>query len=336
MNKARKIAIAGATGMVGQSFLKLLEKDYFQDSEISLLASSNSAGKEIKFRGKNHKVEDLSKFNFSEFDLALFSAGSSVASTYAPIAVSQGCVVVDNSSCFRYEDDIPLIVPEVNSKVLDDYELPGIIANPNCSTIQMLVALKPLHDEFVIERIDVSTFQAVSGTGKKATEELMNQIDAYEGNTEIKSSIYAKPIANNVLPHCDVFEENRYTKEENKLVKETHKILDPNIQVAATCVRVPVLNGHSESVHIKTKRPISEDLAIKLLKEAPSLSIKYGKSEEDYPTALTDGDGSHLVHVGRVRKDLWDEKRLNLWVVADNLLKGAALNSIQIASLLFD
>jgi aspartate-semialdehyde dehydrogenase len=336
MNKARKIAIAGATGMVGQSFLKLLEKDYFQDSEISLLASSNSAGKEINFRGKNHKVEDLSKFNFSEFDLALFSAGSSVASTYAPIAVSQGCVVVDNSSCFRYEDDIPLIVPEVNSKVLDDYELPGIIANPNCSTIQMLVALKPLHDEFVIERIDVTTFQAVSGTGKKATEELMDQIDAYQGNTEIKSSIYSKPIANNALPHCDVFEENRYTKEENKLVKETHKILDPNIQVAATCVRVPVLNGHSESVHIKTKRPISEDLAVKLLKESPGLSVKYGKSEEDYPTAFTDGDGSHLVHVGRVRKDLWDENRLNLWVVADNLLKGAALNSIQIASLLFD
>ena len=336
MNKASKIAIVGATGMVGQSFLKLLEKVYFQDAEISLLASSNSAGKEINFRGKKHRVEDLSKFNFSEFDLALFSAGSSVASTYAPIAVSQGCVVVDNSSCFRYEDDIPLIVPEVNSKVLDNYELPGIIANPNCSTIQMLVALKPLHDEFVIERIDVTTLQAVSGTGKKATEELMHQIDAYEGNTEIKSSIYAKPIANNVLPHCDVFEENRYTKEENKLVKETHKILDPNIQVAATCVRVPVLNGHSESVHIKTKRPISEDLAVKLLKEAPGLSVNYGTSEEDYPAAFTDGDGSHLVQVGRVRKDLWDEQRLNLWVVADNLLKGAALNSIQIASLLFD
>ena len=336
MNKARKIAIAGATGMVGKSFLKLLEQDFFQDSEISLLASSNSAGKEINFRGKNHKVEDLSKFNFSDIELALFSAGSSVASTYAPIAVSQGCVVVDNSSCFRYEDDIPLIVPEVNSKVLDDYELPGIIANPNCSTIQMLVALKPLHDEFIIERIDVTTFQAVSGTGKKATEELIDQIDAYEGNAKIKSSIYPKQIANNVLPHCDEFEENRYTKEENKLVRETHKILDPNIQVAATCVRVPVLNGHSESVHIKTKRPVSEDLALKLLQEAPGLSVKYGKSEEDYPTAFTDGDGSYLVQVGRVRKDLWDENRLNLWVVADNLLKGAALNSIQIASLLFD
>ncbi len=200
----------------------------------------------------------------------------------------------------------------------------------------MLVALKPLHDEFIIERIDVTTFQAVSGTGKKATEELIDQIDAYEGNAKIKSSIYPKPIANNVLPHCDDFEENRYTKEENKLVKETHKILDPNIQVAATCVRVPVLNGHSESVHIKTKRPVSEDLALKLLQEAPGLSVKYGKSEEDYPTAFTDGDGSYLVQVGRVRKDLWDENRLNLWVVADNLLKGAALNSIQIASLLFD
>ena len=200
----------------------------------------------------------------------------------------------------------------------------------------MLVALKPLHDEFVIERIDVTTFQAVSGTGKLATEELINQIDAYKGSMKPNSFIYAKPIANNVLPHCDEFEENRYTKEENKLVKETKKILDPDIKVAATCVRVPVLNGPSESVHIQTKKPIAEDLALKLLKEAPGLSIRYGESEDDYPTAFTDGAGNGLVHVGRIRKDLWEENRLNLWVVADNLLKGAALNSIQIATLLFD
>lgn len=336
MNKARNIAIAGATGMVGQSFLKLLENDYFQESEVSLLASTNSAGKDINFRGLNHEVQDLSKYDFSNTDFALFSAGSAVASTYAPIAVNQGCLVIDNSSRFRYEADIPLIVPEVNSNILNDFKSPGIIANPNCSTIQMLVALKPLHDEFVIERIDVTTFQAVSGTGKMATEELINQIDVYNGNAKPNSVIYAKPIANNVLPHCDEFEENRYTKEENKLVKETQKILDPNIKVAATCVRVPVLNGHSESVHIKTKKPISEELALRLLREAPGLSVKYGESKDDYPTAFTDGDGDSLVHVGRIRKDLWEENRLNLWVVADNLLKGAALNSIQIATLLFD
>jgi|TARA_B100001540_G_scaffold24934_3_gene20391 aspartate-semialdehyde dehydrogenase len=336
MNKARKIAIVGATGMVGQSFLKLLENDYFLGSEVSLLASSNSAGKDINFRGVDHKVQDLSQYDFFDTDFALFSAGSTVASTYAPIAVNQGCLVIDNSSCFRYEEDIPLVVPEVNSHILNDFNTPGIIANPNCSTIQMLVALKPLHDEFVIERIDVTTFQAVSGTGKLATEELINQIDAYKGSMKPNSFIYAKPIANNVLPHCDEFEENRYTKEENKLVKETKKILDPDIKVAATCVRVPVLNGHSESVHIQTKKPIAEDLALKLLKEAPGLSIRYGESEDDYPTAFTDGAGNGLVHVGRIRKDLWEENRLNLWVVADNLLKGAALNSIQIATLLFD
>ena len=335
MNKANKIAIVGATGMVGQAFLKILE-DSFKDSEIVLLASSNSKGKEIIFRGKNYKVRELSEFNFTDTDLALFSAGSSVASIYAPKAVAQGCVVVDNSSCFRYQEQIPLVVPEVNSEVLDQFQLPGIIANPNCSTIQMLVALKPLHDEFIIERIDVTTFQAVSGTGKEATEELISQIDAYRGKKNFNSSVYAKPIANNVLPHCDVFEENRYTREENKLVKETHKILDSNIEVAATCVRVPVLNGHSESVHIKTKKPITEKLAVSLLKEASGLSIKYGISEEDYPTAFTDGDGNNLVQVGRIRKDLWSDNRLNLWIVADNLLKGAALNSIQIASLLFD
>ena len=336
MNKARKIAVVGATGMVGKSFLNLLEKEYFQDSEITLLASANSAGREINFRGKIHQVNDLANHDFSYTDLALFSAGSSVASTYAPIAKSRGCVVVDNSSCFRYTKDIPLIVPEVNSKVLDNFKSPGIIANPNCSTIQMLVALKPLHDEFIIERVDVTTFQAVSGTGKKATEELIDQLEAYRGNKIINSSIYSKPIANNALPHCGDFEDNSYTEEENKLVKETQKILDPNIKVSATCVRVPVLNGHSESVHIKTKKPIAEDLAVKLLKEAPGLSVKYEKSRQDYPTAFTDGDGDNLVHVGRIRKDLWEENRLNLWIVADNLLKGAALNSIQIATLLFD
>ena len=245
-------------------------------------------------------------------------------------------MVVDNAFCFRYEADIPLIVPEVNGHNLNDYDLPGIIANPNCSTIQMLVALKPIHDEFKIERIDITTLQAVSGTGKEATEELKDQLSSYEGNKKIESNIYPKQIANNALPQCDVFEENRYTKEENKLLRETHKILDPNIHVTATCVRVPVLNGHSESIHIKTAKPISEDTAIKVMQEAPGLKVHYGSGSEDYPTAATDADGDDLVHVGRIRKDLWSDKRINLWVVADNLLKGAALNSVQIAELIFD
>ena len=336
MKKANNIVVAGATGMVGQTFLKILEKNFFQESTVTLLASSNSKGKEVVLRGQKHVVQDLAEFDFSNTDLALFSAGSSVSSIYAPKAVSQGCVVIDNSSCFRHHDNIPLIVPEVNPHILDSYELPGIIANPNCSTIQMLVALKPIHDEFLIERIDVTTMQSVSGTGKEASEELTNQIDSFNKDIEIIPSVYAKPIAFNAIPHCGDFEENRYTEEENKLVKETHKILDSNIEVAATCVRVPVYNGHSESVHIKTTKPLTEEHVVKVLREAPGLSIKYGASEVDYPTALTDGDGEELVQVGRIRKDLWSDNRVNIWVVADNLLKGAALNSIQIAELLFE
>ena len=334
--KARKIAIAGATGMVGQAFLRLLEENFFQDAEIILLASKKSKGKKVKFRTKEYIIEDLSEYDFTGTDLALFSAGASVSAEFAPKAVSQGCVVVDNSSCFRYEEDIPLIVPEVNGKLVLDYQLPGIIANPNCSTIQMLVALKPIHDAFNIKRIDVTTLQAVSGTGKEATEELLSQLDSYHGSTEQKSDIYAKQIANNVLPHCDIFEDNRYTKEENKLVKETHKILDSKIQVTATCVRVPVLNGHSESIHIKTEKSLTEEAVLDVLKSAPGLSINYANDESDYPTAATDADGDYLVHVGRIRRDLWSDKRINMWVVADNLLKGAALNSIQIAEEIFE
>ena len=336
MRKANRIAIAGATGMVGQAFLSLLGKEFFLNAEIDLLASKRSEGNKINFRNKEYTVQALEEYDFINTDLTLFSAGASVSAEFAPKAVSQGCVVVDNSSCFRYEENIPLIVPEVNGNSLHDYELPGIIANPNCSTIQMLVALKPIHDEFIIQRIDVTTLQAVSGTGKEATEELLQQIGSYEGKKQQDSIIYPKQIANNVLPHCDVFEENRYTKEENKLLKETHKILDPNIQVAATCVRVPVLNGHSESIHIQTKKPLTEDSVVNILQNAPGLKLHYGSDAEDYPTAATDADGDYFVHVGRLRKDLWSDNRINMWVVADNLLKGAALNSIQVAELIFE
>ena len=336
MKKANRIAVVGATGMVGKAFLSILEEKFFVNAEVDLLASKKSEGKKVTFRGSEYVIADLAEYDFSNTDLALFSAGASVSAKFAPIAVSQGCVVVDNSSCFRYEADIPLIVPEVNGHNLNDYKVPSIIANPNCSTIQMLVALKPIHDEFKIERIDITTLQAVSGTGKEATEELLDQLSSYAGKKNIESDIYPKQIANNALPQCDVFEENRYTKEENKLLKETHKILDPNIHVTATCVRVPVLNGHSESIHIKTAKPISENTVIKVMQEAPGLKVYYGSGSQDYPTAATDADGDNLVHVGRIRKDLWSDKRINLWVVADNLLKGAALNSIQIAELIFD
>ena len=336
MIKAKRIAIAGATGMVGKTFLTLLEDRFFPNAEIDLLASEKSEGKTVTLRGKEHVIQNLSKYDFSNTDLALFSAGASVSAEFAPKAVSQGCVVVDNSSCFRYEESIPLIVPEVNGDQLMNLDLPIIIANPNCSTIQMLVALKPIHDEFNIERIDITTLQAVSGTGKEATEELLGQLSSYKSQGKQESSVYPKQIANNALPQCDVFEENRYTKEENKLLKETHKILDSKIQVAATCVRVPVLNGHSESIHFKTEKPLSEDSVVKILKNAPGVKLHYGQGVEDYTTAATDADGDHLVHVGRLRKDLWTDNRMNIWVVADNLLKGAALNSIQIAELIFE
>ena len=336
MKKAKRIAVVGATGMVGQAFLNLLEDEFFTDANVDLLASQKSKGKKVCFRGEDQYIQALEEYDFSQTDLSLFSAGASVSSEFGPKAVSQGSVVVDNSSCFRYDDKIPLIIPEVNGNDLLDYSLPGIIANPNCSTIQMLVALKPLHDAFNIQRIDITTLQAVSGTGKEATEELLGQLSAYKGNKDLQSLVYPKQIANNVLPHCDVFEENSYTKEENKLLKETHKILDPNIQVAATCVRVPVLNGHSESLHIQTEKPLSEESAINILKEAPGLRLHHGSGEENYPTAASDADGDYLVHVGRLRRDLWSDNRLNLWVVADNLLKGAALNSVQIATLIFD
>ena len=336
MRKAKRIAIAGATGMVGNAFMSLLNEDFFPNAEVDLLASKKSKGILLNFRDQELMVQDLAEYDFSNTDLALFSAGADVSAKFAPKAVSQGCVVVDNSSCFRYEDSVPLVVPEVNGNELLNYKLPNIIANPNCSTIQMLVALKPIHDEFIIKRIDITTLQAVSGTGKKATDELLNQLTSYKGGNKFQKNVYPKQIANNALPQCDIFEDNRYTKEENKLLKETHKILDSNIQVAATCVRVPVMNGHSESIHIQTEKPLTEHAVANTLMKAEGIKLHYGTESEDYPTVATDADGDNFVHVGRLRKDLWSENRINLWVVADNLLKGAALNSIQIAQIIFD
>ena len=334
MKEAKNIAVVGATGLVGKTFLQLLESDHFLDSDIHLLASKKSEGKEVTFRNSNHIVGCLDNFDFSKVDLAFFSAGSETAKEYAPKAVEQGCFVVDNSSCFRKDKNIPLIVPEVNAEALLDYSMPGIVANPNCSTIQMLVALKPLHDLFNINRIDVTTFQAVSGTGKLAQEELQLQIKQELQEEKTYSNIYAKQIAFNALPHCGDFQENSYAFEEMKMVWETHRILDPNIEIAATCVRVPVMNGHSESVHIETTEQINIDTVKGCLNEAKGIKLADGEGSESYETAL-EIDGTDLVHVGRLRMDLWNTKRLNLWIVADNLRKGAALNSIQIAEILF-
>tara|TARA_B100001013_G_scaffold160922_1_gene96131 strand:- start:3485 stop:4492 length:1008 start_codon:yes stop_codon:yes gene_type:complete len=334
MNKAYNIAVVGATGLVGKTFLELLESDHFVDSKIHLIASNNSKGKEVSFRNSVHVVNSLEEFNFSEMDVAFFSVGAEVAKEYASKAERAGCFVVDNSSCFRKDENIPLIVPEINSEDVTERRIPGIVANPNCSTIQMVVALKPLHDLFVINRIDVTTFQAVSGTGRLAQDELTNQIKDQMSGEISSPQIYSKQIAFNVLPHCDDFEPNGFTKEEMKIIWETHRILNPNIEIAATCVRVPVLNGHSQSVHIETREPLNIDAVKECLSEAAGVKLVKGLGSESYPTAL-DVDGTDPVHVGRVRIDLWNKNRVNLWIVADNLRKGAALNSIQIAEILF-
>ena len=334
MNKAYNIAVVGATGLVGKTFLELLESDHFVDSKIHLIASNNSKGKEVSFRNSVHVVNSLEEFNFSEMDVAFFSVGAEVAKEYASKAERAGCFVVDNSSCFRKDENIPLIVPEINSEDVTERRIPGIVANPNCSTIQMVVALKPLHDLFVINRIDVTTFQAVSGTGRLAQDELTNQIKDQMSGEISSPQIYSKQIAFNVLPHCDDFEPNGFTKEEMKIIWETHRILNPNIEIAATCVRVPVLNGHSQSVHIETKEPLNIDAVKECLSEAAGVKLVKGMGSESYPTAL-EVDGTDPVHVGRVRIDLWNKNRVNLWIVADNLRKGAALNSIQIAEILF-
>ena len=334
MKKATNIAIVGATGLVGKTFIELLESDHFLDSKIHLVASKKSKGQIISLRNSNHVVSALEDFDFSKMDLVFFSAGSEVAKEYAPKAVNKGCFVVDNSSCFRKDKTIPLIVPEVNGEALTDEAVPGIVANPNCQTIQMVVALKPLHDLFTINRIDVTTFQAVSGSGKLAQDELQTQVRQQLKGEKLSSHIFNKQIAFNVLPHCGEFETNSYTQEEMKMVWETHRILDANIEVSATCVRVPVVNGHSESVHIETHEPITIDMAKQCLSEAKGVELLNEEGPESYATAV-EVDGTDSVYVGRLRKDLWNKNRLNLWVVADNLRKGAALNSIQIAEILF-
>ncbi len=330
--KHYNIAILGATGAVGKTMLKVLEERDFPVEELRLLASERSAGKEIEFKGNKYKVEPVTPEAFEGIDIALFSAGSSRSKIWAPIAVEKGAVVIDNSSAFRMEPEVPLVVPEVNPEDVQIHK--GIIANPNCSTIQMVVALYPIHREKKIKRIIVSTYQAVSGAGAKAIEDLQEETKArFEGRYYVPEALPAS-IAFNVIPRIDVFLENGYTKEEMKMLNETRKIMHaPEIKVSATCVRVPVFVGHSESVTIETQEPITPEEARQILSSAPGVIVEDDPENNVYPMPI-EVDGKDDVFVGRIRKDLAFDNGLSMWVVADNLRKGAATNAVQIAELL--
>ena len=335
MSKTYNVAVLGATGAVGETMLAVLEERNFPVGEVFPLASSRSAGKKIEFKGGELTVLDVADFDFSRAKIGLFSAGASASEVYGPIAAAAGCVVIDNTSRFRYEDDIPLVVPEVNPEAVALYRNRGIIANPNCSTIQMLVALKPIHDAVGITRINVCTYQAVSGTGKLAIEELATQTTQLLSGKPVTPKVYPKQIAFNVLPQIDVFLDNGYTKEEMKMVWETQKIMeDDSILVNATAVRVPVFYGHSEALHIETRKKITAEQALALLRKAPGVEVIDERKPGGYPTAVTDGAGTDPVFVGRVREDISHPRGLDLWVVSDNVRKGAALNSLQIAEVL--
>ena len=335
MSKKYNVAVVGATGAVGEAMLSILAQRRFPVDQVYALASSRSAGKKVEFGDKLLTVQDLAEFDFSLTPIGLFSAGASISAEFAPIAAAAGCVVVDNTSQFRYDDDIPLVVPEVNSHAIAQYTNRGIIANPNCSTIQMLVALKPIRDAVGIKRINVATYQAVSGTGKEAIEELAGQTAKLLNGLPIKCDVYPKQIAFNVLPQIDVFMENGYTKEEMKMVWETRKIMeDDSIEVNPTAVRVPVFYGHSEAVHIETRDKITREQAHELLLKAKGVVVLDERKDGGYPTAVTEGANNDPVYVGRIREDISHENGLDLWVVSDNVRKGAALNSIQIAEIL--
>ncbi len=332
--KEYNVAVVGATGEVGKTMREILEERNFPVKNIKLLASERSAGTSVQFKNQRVKVEKLTKDSFKNVDIALFSAGGSVSKEFGPIAGAAGAIVVDNSSTFRMEEDIPLVVPEVNPHDIKMYKNRNIIANPNCSTIQMVVALKPLHDKGKIKRVVVSTYQAVSGTGHKAIEELANQNLAIFNQKELVKKVYPHQIAFNCLPHIDVFMDNGYTKEEMKMVNETKKIMgDPSIEVTATTVRVPVFYGHSEAVNIETESKITADEAKELLKKAEGVVLVDDVKNNLYPLAI-DAAGKDPVFVGRVREDFSVRNGLNIWVVADNVRKGAALNAVQIAEIL--
>ena len=335
MNKRVNVAVVGATGEVGGAMLSILAERDFPVARLHAVASSRSEGKRIEFGDDELVVEALDSFDFSGIDIGLFSPGASVSAIHAPRAAAAGTVVIDNTSQFRYDDDVPLVVPEVNPAAIAQYENRGIIANPNCSTIQMVMALKPVYDAAGIERVNVATYQAVSGKGKKAIEELEQQTVALFNSKPALPTEHPRQMAFNVLPQIDAFQDNGYTREEMKMVWETQKILGDNaIRVNPTCVRVPVFYGHSEAVHVETKEKISAGEVRSLLDGFPGVVVIDEQEDGGYPTAVTEASGHDPVYVGRIREDISHPRGINFWVVSDNIRKGAALNSVQIAEFL--
>ena len=335
MSKAWNVAVLGATGLVGEMLLTVLEEREFPVQELLPLASERSLGKTVQFKGRAVRVIDAATFDFKRAQLGLFSAGGDISAQYAPQAAAAGCVVIDNTAHFRYEADIPLVVPEVNAAAIAQYKNRGIIANPNCSTIQMLVALKPIYDAVGIERINVATYQSVSGAGRKAVAELAEQTAELLNGRPVTPAVLPRQIAFNCLPQIDKFMDNGYTKEEMKMHWETQKIFgDQAISVNATAVRVPVFYGHSEAIHLETRRKITAPQARALLARAPGVKVMDERKPGGYPTAVTEAANHDTVYVGRIREDITHERGLNLWVVGDNIRKGAATNAVQIAEIL--
>lgn len=335
MSKAYSVAVLGATGLVGETLISILEERNFPVSRFIPLASERSLGRSVRFRGEEYPVQDVERFDFSGVQIGLFSAGASVSAVQAPRAAAVGCVVIDNTSKFRYDPDIPLVVPEVNPDAIRKHKGRNIIANPNCSTIQMVVALKPIHDAVGITRINVATYQSVSGAGRRSVETLKRQAAQALAGETVQTEGDARPIAFNVVPHIDEFQANGYTKEEMKMVWETRKILgDESIQVNPTAVRVPVFYGHSEAVHIETRARIPAAEVRELLARSPGIVVVDEHRLGGYPTAVTEAAHRDKVYVGRIREDISCERGISMWVVADNIRKGAALNSIQIAEIL--
>jgi aspartate-semialdehyde dehydrogenase len=328
-----KIAVAGATGNVGREMLNILEERGFPAAEVVALASRRSVGTEVSYGDRTLKVKDLATYDFSDTDICLMSAGGAVSKEHSPRIGRQGCVVIDNSSAWRYDQDVPLIVPEVNPEAIDGFTRKNIIANPNCSTAQMVVALKPLHDRATIRRVVVATYQSVSGAGKEGMDELFTQTRAVYVADPVESKKFTKRIAFNVIPHIDVFMEDGYTKEEWKMMAETKKILDPKIRLTATCVRVPVFIGHSEAINVEFEQPLSADEARDILRDAPGCLVVDKHEDGGYVTPL-ESAGEDATYISRIREDITVENGLSMWVVSDNLRKGAALNAIQIAELL--
>lgn len=329
MSQEFDIAVLGATGAVGQAMVEVLEERNFPVRNLYLLASERGAGQTLRFKNKSVRVTNVEDFDWSQVHIALFSAGAEASDRWAPIAADEGVIVIDNTSRFRYDYDVPLVVPEVNPDAIAEYRNRNIVANPNCSTIQMLVALKPIHDAYGIERINVSTYQSVSGSGKKGVDELAGQTAKLLNGLPAENSVYDKQIAFNCLPHIDNFMDNGYTKEEMKMVWETQKIFaDDTIRVNPTCVRVPVFYGHAEAVHVETRQEVHLEEALQLLENAEGIELFQGN---DYPTQVSDATGKDHVMVARVREDISHSHGLNMWVVADNVRKGAATNSVQIA-----